>query len=113
MEYTPQYPTAGIMDWRQMVANSRLNLQHLQRIDRAAKDARTGLLFRYFKVPVADGAAYYQVVKVNKNTAKVKWCYGICLDDYVDEILGEGASIPIKKAEELVSRTDGIRRIAL
>lgn len=110
MEYTPQHPTDS-RDWRQNGTNSRLNLEHLQQIDRSAQNTGMGLLYRYFKINVADGAAYYQIVRVKKKTVVVRICIGINLDEYQDAILGEGDEMSLNAADRLVGQRDGLARI--
>jgi hypothetical protein len=110
MEYTQQHPTDS-RDWRQNGENSRLNLEHLKQIDRSAQNAGVSPLYRCFSVPVADGKAHYQVVRVKKKTAIVRICDGICLDGYCDMVLGEESEISIDKVMELVGRNAALNRL--
>ena len=103
MLYSKQFPTD---DWSNIdvtIANSNKNLEHLQSIDKAQEAKGESLLFRYFSRPVADGLAWYQVTKVTAKTVTVKWCDGICLDDYYDGMLGDGeTTMPRHIIEPLV-----------
>jgi len=60
---------------------------------------------RMFTLGVADGQAYYVVVKVGPKTCKVEW-RGFCLDRYVDQVLGYGKSLPTKDVAQFVGRRD-------
>ncbi len=108
MKYIQQAPTDDWSDIDQMIKNSDLNLNHLKAIDKAQGEKGEGLLFRHFSRPVADGLAWYQVTKVTPKTATVTLCSGICLDDYVDGMIGEEATLPRNIVENLV-----VSRIAL
>lgn len=103
MLYSKKYPTDDYSNIDQLIKNSDANLEHLQAIDKAQASKGEKLLYRYFNRPVADGKAWYQVTKVNKKTATVTWCDGICLDNYQDGILGDEATLPIDMVTRLVS----------
>lgn len=100
----------GFARINEMIENSNKNLAHLDAIDSFAKKQRQ-LLYRYFSTPVADGKVYYQIVKVTKTTATVKICGGICLDEYVDNILGEEATMPLARAKQLVEQKDALNEL--
>ena len=102
MLYKKQYPTDDYSDIDVSIENSEKNLAHLKSIDKIQEAKGESLLYRYFSRPVADGNAWYQVTKVTKKTATVQWCDGICLDNYQDGMLGDGASIPINMAFNMV-----------
>ena len=103
MKYKQQAPTDVWSNIDQCVENSKINLKHLQDIDKAQEAKGEPLLYRHFHRPVADGRAWYQVTKVTPRTATVTWCEGICLDDYVDMMLGEEAKLPRDMVENLVN----------
>lgn len=65
---------------------------------------------KLFYIGVADGQAYYEVVKVNKKTVRIEW-RGYCGDRYTDAILEWGGSYPIETIEKLVGRCDAIASI--
>jgi len=66
---------------------------------------------KLFFIPVADGEAYYEVIKVFKTTVHIKRRPDLCLDDYQDWMLGEGGSFsrnkiePVIVAQEQLSKT--------
>ena len=64
---------------------------------------------KIFSISVADGYAYYEVVKVNKRTVRIKWRKDLCPDEYCYYGWGAGGSFPISLIEPLV---DGEERIA-
>jgi hypothetical protein len=103
MIYTKQFPTDDFSDIDQTIKNSNANLAHLKSIDKAQNEKGENLLYRYFNRQVADGYAWYQVTKVTQKTATVKWCDGICLDDYQDMMLGDEATLSRVMVEKLVS----------
>jgi len=102
MIYKKQYPTDDYSDIDVSIENSEKNLAHLKSIDKVQEAKGENLLYRYFSRPVADGMAWYQVTKVTKSMATVQWCDGICLDNYQDGMLGDGTSIPINMAFNMV-----------
>ena len=110
MEYRQRHPTDIQTDWQIAIANSKLNFEHLQYIDRLVK-AAGGLLHRSFSTPVADGRVHYQITRIKKKTAVVKLCPGICLDEYQDNILGEECEISLSKAKQLIAQADALHRI--
>jgi hypothetical protein len=103
MLYKKQFPTDDYSNIDVSVENSVKNLAHLKSIDQAQEAKGEKLLYRYFARPVADGMAWYQVTKVTKKTATVQWCDGICLDNYQDYMIGDGATLPIDMIDGLVS----------
>lgn len=106
-KYTQQFPTnlENPINWTVLINNSENNLNHLNKIDTAAKN-NGQLLYRYFKLPVADNTAYYQVTNIKGNNATLTRCTGICLDEYSDHILGEESILPLKKVQELIQQRD-------
>lgn len=68
------------------------NMARLKRIDAEAKK-KSSLLWRFIREPHADGAAFYQIIRVNKGgTVRIKVCTGIG-DDWVIPYWGEEATI--------------------
>lgn len=92
-----------------LIANSDANYAHLRKIDKQAKENHF-LLWRYFTTMVADGYAYYQIVKVNKTNVHVARCKGIALDEYADDILGEWSVLNKARAEQLIANRDFIEK---
>lgn len=100
--YQQEYPIdMGFDKIKELRENSQKNLDNLQAIDKEARE-KGELLYRYFYVPVADGRAYYQIIKILGTKVAVRICFGICLDSYVDHVLGERSTLPLKKAKQLV-----------
>ena len=110
MEYKPQHSTDCSLDIDAACNGADLNFKHLAAIDKEAKD-KNELLHRFFQLPVADGVAYYQITKVTKNLCKVTRCEGICLDEYADNILGDGDSISRTTVEKLIRSRDILEKI--
>ncbi len=82
-----------------------VNAAHMQ-ADADDKAAGKGVkVGRMFTLGVADGRAYYVVVKVGPKTCKVEW-RGFCLDRYVDQVLGYGKTLPAKDVAQWVNRAD-------
>jgi len=67
----------------------------------------TGLVGKMFSVGVADGAAYYVVVKENKKSLKIEW-RGFCPDRYTDAMMQWGGSFPKDRIEQLIRRQEGM-----
>jgi len=66
--------------WEKMVAESDKRYEELQKQDREAK-YRGQMVGRYISVGVADGSAYYQVIRENRKSVRIKLFGGIA-DDY-------------------------------
>ena len=66
---------------------------------------------KIFSVPVADGCAYYKVVRVNKKSAKVEWVEELALDGYTDFMIGMGGTLPMDKIASTLAYQENIRRI--
>ena len=59
-------------------------------------------LGKIFSIPVADNYAYYEVVRVNKRTVKIKCRKDLSPDGYMDMILGMGGSFDKKRIKTIV-----------
>jgi len=66
---------------------------------------------KLFWVPVADGHAYYRVIKVNKKTATIRWCPELDADRWQDVVLGEGGVFSIGIIDRIIKRIEGLRKI--
>jgi hypothetical protein len=66
---------------------------------------------KIFSLGVADGNAYYEVVKVFKTKVRIKWRKLLCPDHYSDRVLGHGGSFDKHIIEGLVSQADCMRRM--
>ena len=113
MEYQPLHSirlAPGFEKIKEEIANSQKNLEHLMKCDKEAQEKNT-LLHRYFHLPVADGRAYYQVTRVTTKTATVKRCEGICLDEYADNMLGDGCTLPIAMVKQQVKAVESLNKL--
>jgi hypothetical protein len=84
-------------------------IEAMERSDKAGKGLAVG---KMFSVCVADGRAYYVVIKVNKKTCRVEW-QGFGLDRYVDQVLGYGGTFPkhvIERQIDFIDWMDGVFR---
>ena len=71
-----------------------------------SKKAKT-LKNKMFNVNVADGRAYYVVVRENKKTVYVEW-RGFCPDRWVDQLLGYEGAVDKNKVTDLIHRQEGL-----
>jgi len=60
---------------------------------------------------VADGHAYYQIVKVNKKSVRVIWRRDLALDGWKDAVLQDGGSFEKSRIEPMVRLGDYWRRL--
>lgn len=99
-------------NFREGIIQADKNLEHLKNLAKRAKEL-DNLLGSYFSVTVADGKVFYQVVEKDnfKDKGIVKRCAGICLDEYVHELLGYEAELPIAKIKELVNRETALQKL--
>jgi len=67
----------------------------------------TGLVGKMFSVGVADGCAYYVVVKENKKSLKIEW-RGFQGDRYTDAMMQWGGTFPKDRIEQLIRRQEGL-----
>ena len=65
---------------------------------------------KMFKIPVADGYAWYIVTKVNKSTCKVEW-RGFCLDRWTDHHFGYGGMYRTADVARYVEREEAMASI--
>lgn len=90
-------------DWTADIITSEENLKLLKELAKKSLEKRYMLLGGIFRLTVADGVVFYQIVEVKNGRAFAKRCAGICLDMYEDNILGQGEWISEKKATDLVN----------
>ena len=81
MRYTQVYPTNDFSRIVEMIGNSEKNLDELIKIDEAQPEG--SIMYRYFRVPYADGMIFYQVVGLTNTNATILACSGICLDEWM------------------------------
>jgi hypothetical protein len=85
------------------------NWDELKRVE-ANVIAEGGILHRFLYEAVADGQAVYQVIKLNKKTAKVRWCQiDPCYADYVVPQWGMEATVSLEYIENAIRWQDAMR----
>ena len=96
-----------------LLADSEENMKNLKAIDKRAKEiAPDNIICRYFTEPVADGAATYQIVNCITNINDVitevliRYCSGICLDNYVHSYFGEECWIGVEYVIDKINARD-------
>ena len=92
------------MDYKDILAEHDKNFAAMEARDKAAKEAGT-MVGRYINYPVADGYAYYEIVKVNLRTVVVVCLTGLG-DDWVLDLWGAKARIGRLYAETHLARRD-------
>ena len=102
MLYTQQAPTNDWSDTDKLIRNVAINLNHLKAIDKAQEEKGESLLYRYITRQVADGQAYYQIIRVTKTQVTLRWCEGVCPDGYIDDLLGKLITLQRYPIENLV-----------
>jgi len=70
----------------------------------------TGLEGKLFSVGVADGSAYYVVVRENKKTVRVEW-RGFCPDRYTDQILGWECTLDKERIAGMIQAEEGFAKL--
>ena len=66
---------------------------------------------KIFSTQVADGYAYYEIVRVNKQTVRLKWRKELSPDGWNDAVLGQGGSFPKHSIEHIIDSADAWKRI--
>ena len=77
------------IDWDEYDKLMKNNFNMLMEIDKASKAAGM-IVGRAVFESVADGRAAYPIIKENKTTVRVRWLPGVCADDYVFGVWGDG-----------------------
>lgn len=106
-------PETDLTDhWKEMEARFAAEEEHFNKEWAKSKALPEGLqVGKLFRLPHADGYAFYEVVKINKTTVRVKWRPDLCPDKWMDNILGEGGSFPIRTIEPIILREEGIAKL--
>jgi len=107
--YTPKELNFDKLDNKEMLKQWKDNHKLLQDIDKEAKKSNK-ILGRYITEPFADGNAFYQIIKVNKRTCKIRVCTGLG-DDWVIPYWGREAIVDKKYILQLLLRKDGLDEI--
>jgi len=92
--------------WDKCRALMKENEALLKKIDKEAKD-KGELLWRYFEEGVADGAAVYQIIRINRHTVRIAHCTELG-DDYIISYWGSEATIDKAYAQAKVAWRDSI-----
>ena len=95
-----QYPT----EYEKYVENK------LKKAIEKTHQIKNGILGCTFSLPVADGRAWYEVIKENKKTCVVEW-RGYGVDNYTDGILEFGGTFPKKIIKSIIDREKAIYNI--
>jgi hypothetical protein len=66
---------------------------------------------KIFSTQVADGYAYYEIVRINKKTVRLKWRKELSPDGWNDAVLGQGGSFPKSSIHNIISQADVWKRI--
>lgn len=96
-------------DSKAVLAYEAANWTALADEDAAACAVGT-LLGRIIRQPMGDGQAVYQIIKLNKRTARIRACDGLG-DDWVLPVWGVETSIPLVQAARFVENQDALRAL--
>lgn len=96
-------------DWKEQYREFDENFKRTQAASDALPDGlQVGKIISF---GVADGYAYYEIVKVNKTTVRLQWRGDLSLDSYQDRLLGAGGSVPRNMIEPIVAGEDRLKNI--
>ncbi len=95
--------------WNELDNIMNENQSHLEQIDQLAK-GRGELVGRYIQEQIADGYAFYQIIKENKRTCVIRVCRYLG-DDWVISYWGEQATIDKAYALKSVNGRDRMREL--
>jgi hypothetical protein len=107
--YEPKPLPKTFKNYEKVSIIMRENFDQLKIQDNTAKQNGT-LVGRYIQEGVADGYAYYQIVKEGKNTVKIRQVTGVG-DDWMVSYWGREASIKKSYAKQMVKMRDGLEEI--
>jgi len=107
MLYEPE--SVNFENWDQAGSVMTRNWERLEEIDEKAKNS-SKLLYRYISHPYADGKVFYQIIKENKKSVRLKVCTGLG-DDWVLPAWGKECSISKSQAELFIKRRDTLKEI--
>lgn len=107
MIYEPE--PVNFEDWDKAGPAMNRNWERMEAIDEKAKTSNQ-LLYRYISHPYADGKAFYQIVKENKKSVRLRVCTGLG-DDWVIPAWGRECSISKPQAELFIKRRDTLKEL--
>jgi len=93
-------------NWQSLM---KKNWKQLEACDEAARKAKS-LVGRKFGIPVADGKAWYQVVKESKTRLTIQLCTGLG-DDYADHHFRGGGSFSRVDVMRYINFEEGMRKL--
>ena len=100
------------MSYESMMAEFRKQQEDIKQAFEASKNLPEGLqIGKLFSLPVADGAAVYEIVKINQSTVKVKWRKDLTIDEWQDRVLGAGCSVKRATIERIVHGEEALRKL--
>lgn len=105
--YVPKSQVQGDIDARLKIDDD--NFKRLEECDKKAKE-RGSLVGRFIQEQYADSYAYYQIIKENKKTVRIRVCTGIG-DSWTIPYWGKEATIEKSYAIESIRRRDALNRI--
>ena len=101
--YTPVDTGNILKDWK-------TNFEQLTKLADEAK-ARGDLVGRYITRPIADGCAYYQIIRKNKNSVRIRVCTGMG-DDWVIPAWGYEVTISMEILYPFIKRMDYVAKLS-
>jgi hypothetical protein len=100
--YEPK--TLDVESTTEYFKTSEENWKQLEEIDARAK-LNGSKLYRYITIGIGDGHAFYQIIKVNKTSYRLRVCTGFG-DNWIDPILGVECTVAKKAVDGYLKRRD-------
>lgn len=107
--YQPKTKDESVKGFEKLIEFWDTNFSELMKCDEIAK-ANGTLIGRVISHPIADGKAWYQVVKESAKSCTIQVCRGIG-DDWVLPAWGEKCSISKTKILDFIGRAEALARI--
>lgn len=98
--------TGDFIDCDEYMTKRNEFLKEAQKTSDELEEFGVGAMFR---IQIADGYAYYVVTRVGRENCDVEW-RGYCPDNWYDQILGVGATMPIDRIKPLWDRERALKR---
>lgn len=95
--------------WEKMLAKSEKRYEELEKQDQEAKN-RGQLVGRYVSQGVADGSAYYQIIRENRKSVRIRLFEGIA-DDYRVAYWGYETTIDKEFAVNNIHGRDSMKKL--
>jgi len=106
-------PTAqeGLSSFSDFLSRLKRAQEEMKSKDATAKQ-NGELVGRYIREQVADGYAFYEIIKVNKTTVQIKWLEeASTCGDYIVPMWGTQATISRNYAEQSMKQIEALARI--